>query len=801
MAEEIINRIIPAREQKDFREFIAYLSYNEERFLLRNDILLKFEQFCDENGKSRKKSGDSSIYSFFYKTQELFFSSDYIVIMHRYGIARYNFYLVRIDGEHMEKISLSRYLDMKDEYVLGHALTGKHLQIDYMPFYDFTPTIKDPRKIGSGMTYLNRYMSSKIFSNPDEWNSKLFDFLKIHSYNNQQLLVNGTILKSYGVFYDALQDAIDFLKTRKADTPHSSLENKLKKSGFEPGWGNTAGRILETMETLYDLLNEPTDSLLEEFLNRVPMPLISRIAIISPHGWFGQENVLGKPDTGGQVIYILDQVKALERHLKEEIELAGLDVKPSIIVVTRFIPDAEGTTCNVRKEKIYQTDNCWILRIPFKDSDQNILNHWISRFEVWPYLEQFAEDASTQVMSEFQGRPDLIIGNYSDGNLVATLMSDQLNVIQCTIAHALEKTKYLFSDMYWYDFEEDYHFSLQFIADIISMNKSDFIIASTHQEIIGTVDSMGQYESYQFFTMPGNMQVEGGVNLFAPKFNVIPPGVDETMYFPFYEEEERISHKKMQWENRLFTDETNDIFGTLADPAKMPIFTMARFDRIKNITGLIEAFGMSEVLKRNCNLVFAAGSIHIEESLDNEEREQIEKAYALIDQYDLHGRVRWLPSINKIDTGEVYRIIADRKGIFVQPALFEAFGLTILEAMLSGLPTFGPEFGGPLEIIESGKNGYLINTSRSELIADGLEQFIRETQKEKNLWDTISRNGVDRVRSFFTWKLYSRKLISQTKLYGFWRYSVTEQGKIEMDRYSDMIYYFLFKERSRDMRQ
>jgi hypothetical protein len=61
---------------------------------------------------------------------------------------------------------------------------------------------------------------------------------------------------------------------------------------------------------------------------------------------------------------------------------------------------------------------------------------------------------------------------------------------------------------------------------MIAMNKSDFIIASTHQEIIGAEMAMGQYESYQNFTLPGLYQVLNGINLFAPKFNVIPPGVD-----------------------------------------------------------------------------------------------------------------------------------------------------------------------------------------------------------------------------------------------------------------------------------
>ncbi len=45
------------------------------------------------------------------------------------------------------------------------------------------------------------------------------------------------------------------------------------------------------------------------------------------------------------------------------------------------------------------------------------------------------------------------------------MMSDRLGVIQCNIAHALEKTKYLFSDLYWRDMERDYNFSLQFTAE------------------------------------------------------------------------------------------------------------------------------------------------------------------------------------------------------------------------------------------------------------------------------------------------------------------------------------------------
>jgi len=109
-----------------------------------------------------------------------------------------------------------------------------------------------------------------------------------------------------------------------------------------------------------------------------------------------------------------------------------------------------------------------------------------------------------------------------------------------------------------------------------------------------------------------------------------------------------------------------------------------------------------------------------------EEQNEISKAYRLIEQYNLNGSIRWLPSINKVETGEVYRVIADNRGMFVQPALFEAFGLTIIEAMASGLPTFAPKFGGPLEIIEHGVSGFLLNTSKPEKMTRNVEILQRE---------------------------------------------------------------------------
>ena len=42
-------------------------------------------------------------------------------------------------------------------------------------------------------------------------------------------------------------------------------------------------------------------------------------------------------------------------------------------------------------------------------------------------------------------------------------------------------------------------------------------------------------------------------------------------------------------------------------------------------------------------------------------------------------------------------------------------------------------------------------------------------------------------------------MVNLTKLYGFWRYAVSEKGMVELDRYCDLIYHFLFKERAQKL--
>ena len=184
----------------------------------------------------------------------------------------------------------------------------------------------------------------------------------------------------------------------------------------------------------------------------------------------------------------------------------------------------------------------------------------------------------------------------------------------------------------------------------------------------------------------------------------------------------------------------------LKDKKKPILFTMARLDRVKNLTGLVELYAKNPKLRELVNLVVVGGDRR-KESKDLEEQAEMKKMYSLIETYNLNGQFRWISSqMNRVRNGELYRYIADTKGAFVQPAFYEAFGLTVVEAMTCGLPTFATNHGGPAEIIIHGKSGFHIDPYHGEQVSELLANFFERCKKEPSYWDTISAGGLKRIQ-------------------------------------------------------
>jgi sucrose synthase len=166
-----------------------------------------------------------------------------------------------------------------------------------------------------------------------------------------------------------------------------------------------------------------------------------------------------------------------------------------------------------------------------------------------------------------------------------------------------------------------------------------------------------------------------------------------------------------------------------------------------------------------------------------------------MDEHGLDGQMRWATNSDRVIGGELYRIVADRRGAFVQPALFEAFGLTVVESMVCGLPTFATCFGGPSEIIEHGVSGFHIDPNHGDQAADEIAEFFERCAEDPERWDEVSRAGIERVNRRYTWRLYAERLMTLSRIYGFWKY-VTNLERAETGRYLEMLYALQFRPRA-----
>ncbi|XP_022730909.1 sucrose synthase-like isoform X2 [Durio zibethinus] len=750
-------------------------------------------------------------------TQEAVVSSPLVALAIRPAPGVWEYIAVNVQKLFVEEFQVAEYLLLKEEIVDGSSIGEFTLELDFGAFNNSIPRPSLSKSIGNGMEFLNRHLSAKLFQDKENLNL-LLEFLQIHCQKgkvshekylylfrlnklhdhldsftimSQGMLLNDRI-QDVNVLQHALRKAEEYLTHLPSDTPYSVFEKRFQEIGLEKGWGDNAEHVLEMIHLLLDLLQAPDPVTIESFLGRIP--LVSNVVIMTPHGYFAQDNVLGYPDTGGQVVYILDQVRALEEEMLHRFKLQGLDVTPRILIITRLLPDAVGTTCGQRLEKVYGTKYSDILRVPFR-TEKGIVRRWISRFEVWPYLETYTEDVVLEITKEFQGKPDLIVGNYSDGNIVASLLAHKFDVTQCTIAHALEKTKYPDSDINWKKLEDKYHFSCQFTADLIAMNHTDFIITSTFQEIAGSKDTLGQYESHIAFTLPGLYRVVDGIDVFDPKFNIVSPGADMSIYFPYTEEKRRLKKFHPEIEELLYSPVENaEHLCVLKDRNKPILFTMARLDRVKNLTGLVEFYAQNSRLRELVNLVVVGGDRR-KESKDLEEKAEMKRMYELIEKYKLNGQFRWISSqMNRVRNGELYRYICDTKGAFVQPALYEAFGLTVVEAMTCGLPTFATCYGGPAEIIVHGISGFNIDPYNGDLAAGTLVNFFEKCKADPSYWDKISQGGLKRIQEKYTWQIYSEKLLTLTGVYGFSKHvsNLEQRGRM---RYIEMLHALMYNKR------
>eukprot|EP00258_Populus_trichocarpa_P029635 XP_024445654.1 probable sucrose-phosphate synthase 1 isoform X2 [Populus trichocarpa] len=494
------------------------------------------------------------------------------------------------------------------------------------------------------------------------------------------------------------------------------------------------------------------------------------IILISLHGLLRGDNMeLGRDsDTGGQVKYVVELARAL----------ASMPGVYRVDLLTRQVsaPDVDWSygepteMLNIRNEdfldEMGESSGAYIVRIPFGPKDK-----YIPKELLWPHIPEFVDGALNHIirMSKSLGEqigggkpvwPVAIHGHYADAGDSAALLSGALNVPMLFTGHSLGRDKLeqllkqgrLSRD----EINSTYKIMRRIEAEELSLDVSEIVITSTRQEI------EEQWRLYDGFDPILERKLRARIRRnvscygrFMPRMAIIPPGMEFHHIVPQDgdmdgeiegNEDHPSSHPSIWIEiMRFFTNSH-----------KPMILALARPDPKKNITTLVKAFGECRPLRELANLTLIMGNRDGIDEMSSTSASVLLSVLKLIDKYDLYGQVAYPKHHKQSDVPDIYRLAAKTKGVFINPAFIEPFGLTLIEAAAHGLPMVATKNGGPVDIHRVLDNGLLVDPHDQQSIADALLKLVAE----KHLWAKCRQNGLKNIHHF-SWPEHCKAYLSK----------------------------------------
>ena len=175
----------------------------------------------------------------------------------------------------------------------------------------------------------------------------------------------------------------------------------------------------------------------------------------------------------------------------------------------------------------------------------------------------------------------------------------------------------------------------------------------------------------------------------------------------------------------------------LTEPALPIVLAVARPVRKKNLAALVRAYANHPVLRKRANLVILAGQ-HANASV--EEAGALSEIDALVADHGLHGRIA-LPPVHDVEDVAALYALAARGGVFVNPALHEPFGLTVIEAAAAGVPVVSTRHGGPADILGAIGHGILVDPRDDRAIGDAIHAIVSDPVRHAALADAARKGA------------------------------------------------------------
>lgn len=435
------------------------------------------------------------------------------------------------------------------------------------------------------------------------------------------------------------------------------------------------------------------------------------LVLISPHGLIRADNLeLGRDaDTGGQTKYVVELAAAL----------ADCPGVAKVELLTRRIVDAN-VSVDYSREHESINEKASIIRIDAGPEE------YLRKEMLWDHLDSFADNALDYLRDQPR-HPDLIHSHYADAGYIGIRLANHFAIPLVHTGHSLGRVKrrrLLASGTKGDEIETRYNMSRRIEAEEDTLATASLVIASTQNEI---EEQYVLYDDYH-----------------PEQMTVIPPGTDLEQFHPPLGDEQD-------------SDIADELKRFLRRPDKPMILALSRPDERKNIRTLVKAYGQSAELQELANLVIVAGNRDDILEMDTGPQDVLKDLLLLIDRYDLYGKVAFPKHHEAADVPVLYRLATSSQGVFINPALTEPFGLTLIEAAASGLPIVATEDGGPRDIIANCHNGYLIDPLESSDITRAL----LKTLSDATTWQKFADSGLKGVNRHYSWQSHAKSFLKK----------------------------------------
>jgi len=214
------------------------------------------------------------------------------------------------------------------------------------------------------------------------------------------------------------------------------------------------------------------------------------------------------------------------------------------------------------------------------------------------------------------------------------------------------------------------------------------------------------------------------------EIELVPNGVDTTMFVPPTEEERHILRKKIIEKYKL------------PENAKMILY-VGRFAGRKGIIYLVQSLAMLRKRYPNAFLIMMG-----------KYGRYISKLEAEGNHLGVRNAMLFSIGLPMKELLEHYKAC----DVFALPSTYEGQGIVLLEAMSSGLPCVATNVGGIPDMFD-GKNGLLVPLGDVQALSESIEKLITD----EDYWYKVSKASRDTAVCKYDWSIIAKRVLDVYK--------------------------------------